>query len=88
MTQLLAHKTAHIDQILGACGYRPYIRGTKIPVWLIVKLRREDFDDALLKEIWPVLTDDALEACSLYQQQDPNGVEFDVIANSISRMAA
>ncbi len=59
----------------GVCGGQACIRSTRIPVWLLVSLRREGADETELLENYPALSPSDLEAAWAYQRDNPEELE-------------
>jgi type III restriction enzyme len=59
----------------GVCGGDACIRGTRIPVWLLVELRRNGASDAAILDDYPGLQPDDLAAAWAYYES--NRAEID-----------
>ncbi len=73
-----ADTVAPADAIMhtpGVCGGDACIRQTRIPVWLLVQLRRMGADDPEIFDNYPSLTPADLSAAWDYQRQHPAEIE-------------
>lgn len=54
---------------------KPVVKGTRIPVELVLKRLAQDLDTTTLLEAYPRLTEDDVKACLTYAQQLVAGEE-------------
>lgn len=73
--------TSHITQTPGVCGGRACIRGTRIPVWGLVRLRQLGADAAKILEAYPTLTSGDLEAVWEYYAANRNEIDMAIREN-------
>lgn len=74
MNERLPHQERIVvdPEILGG---KPVVRGTRIPVELVLKRLARDLDTATLFEAYPRLTEDDVKACLEYAQALVEGEE-------------
>lgn len=75
MNERLTHQERIIvdPEILGG---KPVVRGTRIPVGLVLKRLAHDLDTTTLFEAYPRLTEDDVKACLEYAQALVEGEEI------------
>jgi uncharacterized protein (DUF433 family) len=64
-----------IERTPGVCGGDARIRGTRIPVWLLVAYRKDGASDKELLEMYPTLTLGDLSAAWWYYAEHHDEVE-------------
>jgi len=67
--------------IPGVMGGKPVIKGTRIPVALILERLEEDTDTKLLFEDYPQLTQEDIKACLCYAKELVQGEEIYPLEN-------
>jgi uncharacterized protein (DUF433 family) len=70
-----------VVSIPGVVGGKPVIKGTRIPVALILERLEEDTDTKLLFEDYPQLTQEDIKACLWYAKELVQGEEIYPLAN-------
>ncbi len=69
----LIHQRIIVDP--GFLAGKPVVKGTRIPVELVLKRLAQDLDTTTLLEAYPRLTEDDVKACLAYAQQLVAGEE-------------
>jgi uncharacterized protein (DUF433 family) len=75
LTASLSHMWLGIEKTLGVMGGDACIRQTRIPVWLLISLRRQGASEAYLLEDYPSLTAADLVNAWLYAEAYPDEIE-------------
>ena len=70
-----------VAYIPGVMGGKPVIKGTRIPVALILERLEEDTDTKLLFEDYPQLTQEDIKACLWYAKELVQGEEIYPLEN-------
>ena len=70
-----------VVSIPGVVGGKPVIKGTRIPVALILERLEEDTDTKLLFEDYPQLTPEDIKACLWYAKELVQGEEIYPLEN-------
>ena len=74
-SELLIRKTA------GVCGGEACIRNTRIPVWVLVSLKRQGIQNSDLLRNYPDLNLDDLAAAWSYQSHNSDEIDATIRAN-------
>jgi uncharacterized protein (DUF433 family) len=69
-------KSHTIQKTPGICGGHARIRNTRIPVWMLVSLRRQGADDVELLQNYPSLTSEDLTAAWDYYEQHRSEIDL------------
>jgi len=69
MTTMQRNKQGRIVRIPGLVGGKPIIKGTRIPVDLILERLTHDLDLKALFEDYPDLTEEDIKACIAYAKE-------------------
>jgi uncharacterized protein (DUF433 family) len=69
MTTMQRNKQDRIVRIPGVLGGKPVIKGTRIPVDLILERLASDLDLKTLFEDYPDLTEEDIKACIAYAKE-------------------
>jgi uncharacterized protein (DUF433 family) len=64
-----------IEATPGVCGGHPRLRGTRIPVWILVSLRQQGADETELLRNFPTLTAEHLQQAWSYYDRHPVAIE-------------
>ncbi len=75
LTASLSRVWLGIEKTLGVMGGDARIRQTRIPVWLLISLRRQGASEAYLLEDYPTLTAADLVNAWLYAEASPDEIE-------------
>jgi uncharacterized protein (DUF433 family) len=59
----------HVESTPGVCGGYARLRGTRIPIWTLVSLRRQGADDRELLRNYPTLTGERLQVTWEYYER-------------------
>jgi uncharacterized protein (DUF433 family) len=59
----------------GILSGKPIIRGTRMPIWVIIELIEFGDSNAAIIEEFPFLTEDDIEAVRLFMQTNPGSSE-------------
>ncbi len=70
-----------VVSIPGVVGGKPVIKGTRIPVALILERLEEDINTKLLFEDYPQLTPEDIKACLWYAKELVQGEEIYPLEN-------
>src|SRR2546429_9183106 len=81
MTTTQRNKQDRIVRIPGVVGGKPVIKGTRIPVALILERLEEDTDTKHLFEDYPQLTQEDIKACLWYAKELVQGEEIYPLGN-------
>jgi len=75
LTKTLSNGSSGISKTPGVCGGDACIAGTRIPVWLLVSLRRQGSSDAEILKFYPHLSAADLVNVWAYADAHPEEIE-------------
>lgn len=81
LVQSLSNTWQGIEKTPGVCGGDACIRGTRIPVWVLVNARRIGYSEADLLESYPALGSADLANAWTYAQAYPDEIEIAIQGN-------
>ena len=65
----------HIERIPGVVGGDPKIKGTRVPVWIIVNYRRMNGTLAGITDAYPQVSDEAAEEALAYYEANREEID-------------
>ncbi len=81
LSDSLANSWQGIEKTTGVCGRRACIKGTRIPVWVLVNAKNIGYSEADLLENYPSLSAQDLTNAWDYAEQFADEIEFDIKEN-------
>ena len=76
--------TGIIRKTPGVVGGSARVRDMRIPVWMIIDLRNQGWDDTKFEEYYPQITSADLKAVSDYYDKHKDEIDAEIIENDLA----